>query len=155
MKSFIDRKLLVPAVAGVMVVSLSGAAAHADDAKSASEQWTESIEQIQGYGADQRDEAVDASRSAADAVDDRLQQMENWVATNWDKLSAEAREDKRAIISDLRKQRNDLAEWFGAMRHSSAESWEEVKGGFVNAYNTLGEKVDNVMDEFKSQDSSQ
>ncbi len=149
------RKLLVPAVAGVMTLSLSAGAALADESKSASEQWTESIEQIQAYGADQKNEAVDASRSAAEAIDARLQQMENWVARNWDKLSEEAREDKRETISDLRRQRNDLAEWFGAMKHSSAESWEEVKGGFVNAYNTLGEKFDNVMNEFKSDDSTQ
>ena len=70
------------------------------------------------------------------------------MAEHWDELTAEAREDRREIISDLRRQRNDLAEWYGVMKHGTAESWDDAKQGFVSVYNKLGESYDAVVDQF-------
>ncbi len=145
-----------PIHAAALAIVLAAPIAHAqDDGASASEEWTQSIEKIETSGAEQRNEAVGAGESIAEAMDQRIEAMEQWVARNWDKLSAEAREDRQEIISDLRKQRNDLAEWFGAMKHSSAESWEEAKQGFVDVYNTMGEKFNAVVDKFESKDAEQ
>ena len=40
-----------------------------DQSGGASEQWTQALDQIQGYGADQRNEAVEAGESATAAVE--------------------------------------------------------------------------------------
>lgn len=121
--------------------------------ESASEAWTDSIEGMAEYTAEQRDEAVEAGREAASAIDARIDQMQAWVSKNWDKLSEEAREDRQQIIADLRRQRSDLSEWTGAMKHSTAESWEEVKQGFVNAYEAIGDSYNAVLEKFSSEGS--
>ncbi len=45
-------------------------------------------------------------------------------------MSDEVRKEKREMLASLRKQRNELAEWSGSLKTSSAESWEHIKEGF-------------------------
>ena len=37
-------------------------------------------------------------------------------------------------MMELRQQRNELAEWYGAMKYSAAENWDDAKDGFASAY---------------------
>ena len=32
------------------------------------------------------------------------------------------------------KKRQDVAEWYGALTHSSSDAWSDIKKGFVDAY---------------------
>ena len=54
----------------------------------------------------------------------------------------------RATLDALRRQRNELAEWYGGLKHSSAESWEQVKAGFVKSYEVLRESFAKARKEF-------
>lgn len=49
----------------------------------------------------------------------------------------------------LRKQRNDLAEWSGRMRESSAEAWDHVKQGFVESYRALADAFAKAENKFE------
>src|SRR5437899_2256442 len=55
------------------------------------------------------------------------------------KIAWKARKKARATLNALRRERNEAAEWYGGLKHSSAESWEQVKAGFVKSYEALKE----------------
>ena len=56
----------------------------------------------------------------------------------------EACENLRA----LRKQRNQVAEWYGSMKTSSADAWDHMKKGFSDAYKALEDAWEKSEKEF-------
>src|SRR5260221_336005 len=58
-------------------------------------------------------------------------------ATTAKDVSRKAGETGRAIKDYTVEQRDEAAEWYGGLKHSSAESWEQVKAGFVKSYEVL------------------
>jgi hypothetical protein len=92
---------------------------------------------IGGYTIAERDQAIKAAQHALADMDAHLDRMEKKVGGEWDKMDAAARKDTRATMDSLRRQRNDTAEWLGKLQKSSAETWDEMKGGFVNSYEAL------------------
>ncbi len=52
------------------------------------------------------------------------------------------------MLASLRKQRNELAEWSGSLKTSSAESWEHIKEGFSDAYRSLSDSWQKAQKEF-------
>ena len=63
-------------------------------------------------------------------------------------MSKASREKSQQTLQELRKKRNDLAEWYGGMKQSSAEAWGEVKQGFIKSYHTLSEAFDKASKKF-------
>ena len=59
-----------------------------------------------------------------------------------------AREEALSTLKALRKKRNDLAEWYGGMQHSSAKAWDHVKEGFLDSYKALSEAYGKAVKEF-------
>ena len=51
-------------------------------------------------------------------------------------------------MKNLREQRNAIAEWYGALRHSSDSAWDNVKNGFVGAYRKLTDAFDKAENQF-------
>ncbi len=89
------------------------------------------------YTAQQRDEAIKKSKDVLDKLDKRIAQLETTIDNNWDKMEKASRENARASLKALRQQRTKAAEWYGAMKNSSAEAWDHMKKGFADAYTTL------------------
>ena len=50
----------------------------------------------------------------------------------------------------LRKKRNELSEWYGGLKHSSANAWDHVKDGFAEGYESLEDAFDKADKEFGS-----
>ena len=92
---------------------------------------------IKDYTVAQRDEALKQAKAALDDVDARIRRMERKLDSEWDKMDQAARRKSRAALNALRRERGELAEWYGGLKHSSAESWEQVKAGFVKSYEVL------------------
>ena len=88
------------------------------------------LQALQGYAADQRDEAVRKTKTALDNLDSRIDALETSIDSNWDRMDKAAREKARANLKALRKQRTELAEWYGSLKSSSADAWEHAKKGF-------------------------
>src|SRR6266704_1396699 len=84
-------------------------------------------------------EARKQAKAALDDVDARIRRMERKLDNEWDKMDKAARRNSRSTLNALRRERGELAEWYGGLKHSSAESWEQVKAGFVKSYETLKE----------------
>ena len=94
---------------------------------------------LKDYTVAQRDEALKQAKAALDDADARIRRMERKLDNEWDKMDQTARKKSRAALNALRRERGELAEWYGGLKHSSAESWEQVKAGFVKSYDVLRE----------------
>src|SRR5439155_13268796 len=103
-------------------------------AKDVSEKAKETGRTIKDYTVAQRDEAVKQAKAALDDADVRIRRLERKLDSDWDKMDQAARRKARATLNALRTERNDLAEWYGGLKHGSKEAWDEVKGGFAKSY---------------------
>lgn len=97
----------------------------------------EAAEAIKNYSADKKDEAAIKAKAALDELDQRINILEKQIDRDWDKMDKAARVQARNNLKTLREKRLQAAEWYGALKNSSAEAWEQMKQGFLNAYKSL------------------
>lgn len=97
----------------------------------------ELLETLKNYTAEQRDEAMRKTKGALDNMDKRIATLEKQVYANWDKMDKAAREKSRDSLAALRKQRTEVAEWYGSLKNSSVDAWGRMKKGFSDAYLAL------------------
>lgn len=121
--------------------------------RSMEKQWNETLETLKSSTAEQRDKALKAGRKTLDAMDERIEKMEAWTKKNWESLSEGAREKRSAMLSSMRKQRNEVAEWYGGMKHSSSEAWDNAKQGFIKSYDKLQKAYGSAVDSFQSDEN--
>ncbi len=130
-----------PVLAALLMVSpLSFAAETSGNkttAKDVSRKADETGRAIKDYTVAQRDEAIKQAKAALDDLDMRIRLMERKLDNEWGRMDQAARKKARATLDALRRERNEAAEWYGGLKHSSAESWEQVKAGFVKSYEVL------------------
>lgn len=117
----------------------------ADDVK---REWAEAVDALKGYSASQRDKAMREAEELLSAMDSRIDKLESRAQDEWNDLSDEARKKRRAALRALRKNRAQVAEWYGGMKHSSGEAWSDVKNGFVSAYDALATSFTEAANEF-------
>jgi len=117
-------------------------------AKDVSKKAGETGRAIKDYTVQQRDEAIKQAKAALDDLDARIRRMERKVDNDWDRMDQAARKKARATLNALRRERNEAAEWYGGLKHSSAESWEQVKAGFVKSYEVLKQSFAKARKEF-------
>jgi len=110
----------------------------------------EATESIKKYSIEQRDEAVKNTKATLDKMDKRIDQMESDLNKKWKNMTESAREQKQKSIHALKEKRNEVAEWYGGLKHGSANAWEEIKTGFSNAYEALGEAVNKAEKELSN-----
>src|SRR5215467_12459980 len=106
-------------------------------AKDLSNKADDAAKAVGQYTIQQRDEALKSAKAALDDVDARLRAIDRKLDREWDQMDEAARKKARAAQNALRRERDEAAEWYGGLKHSSAESWEEVRAGFVKSYEKL------------------
>jgi hypothetical protein len=116
--------------------------------KDVKRQMGNTLQTIENYSAEQRDEAVKKAQELLNDLDRRIDRMQAQLEKGWTKMSESAREKKAATLRALRKQRNEVAEWYGGLKYSSAAAWEDVKGGFVKSYDALKDALDKAKNQF-------
>jgi hypothetical protein len=126
--------LFLAGPAGVAAQSSAAGKATAEDPR---DQAAETARAIKSYSIEQRDEAVKKAKAALDDIDARISRLESQSREKWDQMDQSTRQKVREAQADLRKKRNDAAEWYGGLKHSSSNAWEEVKKGFVKSYQDL------------------
>lgn len=92
---------------------------------------------VKNYTVERRDEAIKSAKSALDDLDARIRRLDRKVDRGWDRMDQATRKKVRTAQNALRRERAEVAEWYGGLKHSSAESWSEVKDGFVKSYEAL------------------
>ena len=123
-------------------------AADAADTKAMKKEWSEAVETLKNYSVNQRDKALTHAEKTLASMDRRVEQLQARAESEWHTLSNNVREQREATLRNLRRERNQLAEWYGGMKHSSDEAWDEVKQGFINAYGALSTSFSNARSEF-------
>ncbi len=108
------------------------------------------IQTLDSYTVKQKNEAIRKTKKALDKVDKRIESLEARVDKSWDKMSEEARKNTRDSLKALRKQRNQVAEWFGSMKNTTGNAWGHMKKGFSDAYKTLNNAWQKSENEFES-----
>ena len=117
-------------------------------AKDIAKKADETGQAIKNYTVAQRDEAIKKAKAALDDLDVRIGRMERKLDNEWDRMDQAARKKARAALNALRRERNETGEWYGGLKHSSAEAWEQVKAGFVKSYEALKESFAKAMKAF-------
>jgi len=130
------------------VVTIAQPEARAADSKKVLAETEEAWAAIKDYSADQREEALRKSGKAIEALDQRIAELEAEGQAKWSTMSSSARLKWSEGLTSLRTQRTDLAEWYGAMKHSSANAWEHVKSAFSASFNVLKDSLRTAKDEF-------
>ena len=119
-------------------------------AKDVSKKVGDAGKAIKDYTVAQRDEATRSAKAALEDADRRINRLERKLESDWERMDQAAREKARATLRALRKERNELAEWYGGLKHSSAEAWDQVKAGFAKSYQTLRESFAKAGKEFQN-----
>jgi hypothetical protein len=133
------------------MTSVSFAAQTSEDkttTKDVKEKVAAAAEAIKNYSVDQRDEALQKAKAVLDDLDARIDRMQSQLNEKWDQMDKLARQKATDSLTTLRKQRNDIAEWYGGLKHSSSNAWEDVKKGFLKSYQALRDTFDKVQSEF-------
>jgi len=95
------------------------------------------LQTIGSYTADKRDEAVQKAKEGLNKLDKHIYALEARIDKNWDKMNEASRKEAHENLRALRKQRNQVAEWYGSMKTSSADAWDHMKKGFSDAYKAV------------------
>ena len=136
----IGRAAGLVALATLLVVAAPVQAQTAED-KASVERITQEADDLmsalKAYGAAQRDEALKKTETALDSLDKRIDALESRVDAQWNTMDSAAREQARASLKALQRERREVALWFGSMRDGSVEAWDKLKAGFVGAYSSL------------------
>lgn len=103
---------------------------------------------IKNYSVAQRDEAVKAAKSTLNKLDTEIERMETTLDKNAENMDREARKKARATLQTLRRQRNEVAEWYGSMKHSTGDAWQDIKTGFLKSYHVLQESFNQAQEEY-------
>jgi hypothetical protein len=102
-----------------------------------SKETKEALTAIGQYSVEQKDAAVKKAKEMMDSLDARINKLEGDAEKKWSGLKESSKEKYHTSLAALRKQRNELSEWYGSMKHSSKNAWDEVKDGFAKSYDTL------------------
>lgn len=92
--------------------------------------------------------AQDKAEAALRKIDARIEAFESKVDRQWDSMAEPARRKARAALAEIRERRTAVAEWYGGMKHSSADAWRDVRDGFAEAYDALGQSFGDALDAF-------
>jgi hypothetical protein len=110
-------------------------------AKDVSRKADDAAHALAKYTIQQRDEALKSAKAALDDADARMRSLDRKIEREWDQMDQAARNRARAAQSALRKERDEAARWYARLKDSSAESWDEVKSGFIRSYESLKDSL--------------
>ena len=107
----------------------------------------DAADSIKKYSVNERDEALKKAKTVLDDLDARIDGLESQLNEKWDQMDQLARKKAIATLTALRKQRNEISEWYGGLKHSSRNAWEDVKKGFL----TSCQKLRDIFDKAKKE----
>ena len=114
------------------------------------QETADAVRAIKNYSIKQKGKAVKDVERLLENTDDRLDLVQKKLDKKWDKMDQASREKARETLTALRKTRNRLSEWYGELKNSSANAWDQTKKGFVESYESLSRAVDRVESEFSA-----
>jgi TolA-binding protein len=92
---------------------------------------------IKDYSVQERDKAVEKVKTALDDMDARIDRLETKMQEKWNQMDQSARRKAEEALKELRRRRNQVAEWYGGLKYSSSKTWDHMKKGFSDSYDAL------------------
>ncbi len=137
-----NMNLLVFVAAASMLVSANGVlAASGEETK---KEVKEAAVAIKDYTVEQKDQAVKKGKELLEKLDSNMDGWEGRMKEKWDKLQRASKDNYEVSKESLAKQRAELSVMLEKMKDNSGEAFGDVKGGFMDAYNALNEKLKKV-----------
>lgn len=124
-----------------------------DQLVAAKQHFNKMNDAIASYTVEQKDAAVKAMQQSLSAIDKRVDEVEGWSMDRWNQLSDSARATRQDALRNLRKARNETAEWIGSLRYSTAENWDEVKQGFAASTDRLKDAYNDALESLKTEEN--
>jgi hypothetical protein len=121
--------------------------------KDVKQETMEAIEAIKTYSVDKKNKAVKEVKVVLEDLDIRIDRMQSRIEKKWDQMDQASRDKAKETMQALRKKRNELSEWYGGLKHSSADAWDHVKKGFVDGYESLVSAFDKAENEISPDES--
>ena len=123
--------------------------ARAQEREHVQKEVDEAVDAVRGYSIERQKEATDRARQSLAEADRRIDRLDAQMRDRWQRMNTVTRRRSQEAMTDLRRRRNEVAEWVGGIRHSSGEVWEDVKGGFVESYYELADALQKARAQFE------
>ncbi|MDZ7721538.1 MAG: hypothetical protein U5R06_01620 [candidate division KSB1 bacterium] len=146
-----NHSVLTWMLTAMLIITVTGCTDLSKDktsTKQIKQETQDLIKALGTYTADQREEAIERTKTALDDLDKRIDTLETRINNNWDQMNKDARENARANLEALRKQRTEVGDWYSRLKTSSADAWEHTKKGFSDAYKNLSDAWEKSEKEF-------
>lgn len=101
----------------------------------------EAARAIGAYSAGRRDQALARSREALDAMDRRIQRMNDELSREAQRQHAQAQAERDRQAADVRARRAKLERQYREMEASNANFWAQTRDAFVRAYRELAARL--------------
>lgn len=96
----------------------------------------ETMQDIKQYSAAQKDQALAKAREGMASLDRRIDQAQTNINEGWKDMSQDARLKKQTALGNLKDDREALQAQYEALKAASADSWEQAKGRFGDAWDS-------------------
>jgi ElaB/YqjD/DUF883 family membrane-anchored ribosome-binding protein len=96
-----------------------------------------SVEQIKIYSIDKKDDATEKAKEIMASLDSHIKTLDDAITDKKSDMTDATREAKGKTLAQLRQQRHDVQNWYDKFKDSSQDVWDEVKHGFIKAYDAF------------------
>jgi uncharacterized protein YukE len=129
------------------VVAAAGFAQSSDVAK----EIDETLEAIATATAEQREQARSQAKELITTLDSRIQILEAEIDEKSGELKGAAKRRLNRNVRQLKRQREQLAKRYQALREDTEQAWENIKSEFVEGVRTVTEKLDDAAAQLEEQ----
>jgi uncharacterized protein YukE len=105
----------------------------------------EALETLKAYMVEKKSDAVAYGKTLLAKMDAEIEELQNKAAG----ATGDAKAAYQEAIEDLKQKRAEAAKKLDALGHASAESWDDAKAGFSEAYKALYEAYRKALANFK------
>lgn len=144
---FVIAAILIP-IFSLPVPSIASSPDDSGTMKEVKQETRELINALKSYTYEQKEQALKNIEVTLNNLDRKIDQLEDRIDNNWDAMKQKSREESRALLANLRKQRIKVAEMYGSLKNSSVSAWGHMREGFSDAYSVLHKAWENAMSEY-------
>jgi hypothetical protein len=138
---------MAAAIVVFTVIAAAGFAQSSDVAK----EIDETLEAIATATAEQREQARSQAKELITTLDSRIQILEAEIDEKSGELKGAAKRRLNRNVRQLKRQREQLAKRYQALREDTEQAWENIKSEFVEGVRTVTEKLDDAAAQLEEQ----
>jgi hypothetical protein len=130
-------KLMLVGILGISSFSYAETGSTQTSIEEVKKDTQDLLKSIGSYSVDKKDEAVQKAKEGLSKLDKLIASQQAKLDKNWDSMNETAREKAADNLTALSEQRDQVSTWYSSMKTSSVDTWDRMKKGYSDAYNTL------------------